>query len=80
MIQSRTTRAKPDTISDPAFNPTEYANMEANKGLTGDPTAQASAANMPGRGFRNGNTIRDETTYGGCPSLEDGRTLAPRAS
>lgn len=54
--------------------------MEANKGLTGDPTAQASAANMPGRGFRNGNTIRDETTYGGCPSLEDGRTLAPRAS
>jgi predicted outer membrane lipoprotein len=66
--------------ADPAFNPAEYTNTEANKGLTGNPTAQASAANMPGRGVRSRNAILDETAYGGCPSLDDGRTLTPRAS
>lgn len=61
---------------DPSFNPAAYARMEANNASSG----QDSATNMAGRGARNGSTIHDETTYGGGPSLEDGRTLTPRKS
>jgi hypothetical protein len=65
---------------DPAFNPAEYAKMEAHNGLARNPSGQGNAVNMADRGVRNGNSVQDETTYGGGPSVEDGRTMTPRTS
>lgn len=64
----------------PAFNPAEYANMDANKDLSISPNGQVSASNMPSLGVTNGNTVHDETTYDRGPDLEDGRTLTPRTT